>query len=374
MGESMKEISIVMRSLGGGGAEKVLVELLNLIDFKNYSVKLLVLYKEGIYINQINKNVKTIYMYDSKKYNQKILQAVYCRGLMFIYKKFPQILHRIYIGKVDVEIAFLEGESTRFVSMSCSKKSKKIAWVHSNINMYPENFIRNFQIHLSKFDEIVCVSNQVREVMEQLYPETKSKLNVILNLINTKDIIFKSKEFIEYDIDEKTIICCGRLVPVKRFDVIIKALSILHQNNIFAKLIILGEGPERENLLTLIRDLNLVGYVDILGFIPNPYPYIKHSDIFVSCSDYEGYSLALAEALVLGKVCVSTDCTGPVEMLDNGIYGSIVSQNNPNQLADILSQFLTKENLKKYWEAKALERSIIFDEEKFMDCFLKVIN
>ena len=138
---------------------------------------------------------------------------------------------------------------------------------------------------------------------------------------------------------------------------------MLIEEGIDSELLILGTGECKKNLEDLIKKYKLEKYVKLLGFSKNPYPYIKNADIFVSSSDFEGFSLVIAEAMILNKAIVSTKTNGPIELLDDGKYGILVDCNNPEQLKDSMKLILQNKDKKKYYEQKSNERNKIFEKE-----------
>ena len=113
----------------------------------------------------------------------------------------------------------------------------------------------------------------------------------------------------------------------------------------------------------MICDLNITDSITLLGFIQNPYPYVKKSDAMVISSVYEGFPLAMAEGLILGKPIVSTNCVGPSEVLNNK-YGILVEVGNLEELKENMKRMILDKNLREYFSNKALERSRIFDIDK----------
>lgn len=371
----MKKILIVQETLVGGGAERVLVDTLNKFDYSKYDVELLLLRKQGIYLNSINKNVKVRYIFgdfDSKKgLNRIISWKIY----NLICRFFSNILVNKYMkDNYDVVIGFLEGFSSLLVSQY-KKNSKKIVWVHSDLKKLKTITNDIDKDIYNKVDEIVCVSQDSKKSLMELYPEITNKINVIYNIIDKESIKLKSEEKVtDINFDKFTLIGVGRLNIEKRFDVMIKAFKILKNENINAQLIILGEGPEEKELRNLIDKLELVNDVRIIGFKSNPYKYIKKADIFVMSSDFEGLPVVLCESLVLGKAIVATNCTGPAELLDYGKYGVLCDCDNPEALANSIKSLIEDDDKRHAYSLKSLERSKIFDENKVLKEIYSLIN
>jgi glycosyltransferase involved in cell wall biosynthesis len=159
---------------------------------------------------------------------------------------------------------------------------------------------------------------------------------VISNTILRDSVNFQDNERFDQ------VVAAGRLVPEKGFDVLIRAFQIFSQTHDFS-LIILGEGPEREHLEELIKELGLMRRVLLPGFMPDPYPYMRSARMFVLSSRYEGLPTVLIEAMAYGTPVVATDCrSGPAEILDGGRYGVLVPVDDPQALAEGMSQALCR--------------------------------
>lgn len=270
-------------------------------------------------------------------------------------------------NKYDVEIAFLEDEVTSFLSKNNNKKSKKIAWIHTDLKKYDLEKIEKMRSDYMNFDKVICVSRETKTIFDELFNEYRYKSQVIYNVIDSKKIFSLSKTDIEYKFKTPTLIGVGRLVKEKRFDLLIKEHKLLIDEGIDNKLIILGIGYEEFFLKKLIKELKLEKSVELLGFIENPYPYIAQSDILIVTSDYEGYSLVLAEALILGKQIVSTKCNGPSELLNHGEYGCMVDRGNIVQLKNNIKELLLDDDKRIFYKNKSLERANMLIENNIMN-------
>ncbi len=370
-----KKILIAQYSLGGGGAEKVLIDILNNLDYSKYEISIFLLRKEGVYLNKVNENVNVIAPIGNINFKNEKANKLLNDFRFALIKFMPKIVHRLVVGnEYDVEIAFVEGLTSKFIADSCNKNSKKISWVHIDLEKYKpikEFFQKRFY---PKFDVIACVSEDSKRVFEKLYPNLKDKTRVVYNLINSKQILELANEEIEFNEEIPTIIAVGRLSIQKRFDVLIKAHKLLLDDGINHKLLILGEGDKRDELQLLINNLNVNETVDLHGFVDNPYKYIKKSKVFAMSSDFEGLPLVVCESLVLGKPIVATRCTGPTELLDNGEYGLLVDCDNEVQLKDALKSILMDDSLCEYYSNKSLERSKIFDTKEAINNIYNLLD
>lgn len=373
----MKKILIATFSLGEGGAEKVLVELLDNINYNEYEVDLFVIKQEGIYIKNINPkvNVKILFnkiKFSNRKYNN-FLNEIRLKSVQV----FSKLIRAFIINKkYDIEISFLEGIATKFISDSCNKSSKKIAWVHTDLEKCRAMNKFFEKISYPKFDKIVCVSNEAKSIFDKLNPKLAPKSVILYNIINKKKIIEMAE--VQIDLFEnkeiKTIIAIGRLCENKRFDILINAHYRLLKQGIENRVLILGEGKGRQALEKQIRDLKLEKSVNLIGFKENPYPYLKAADIFVSVSDYEGFSLVVCEAMILKKPIISTKCTGPNEILSYGKYGVLIECNNVEQLEEELKKMIIHDEVRKEYSMKSACRGELFEISEFMSEFYKIIN
>lgn len=341
-----KKVLICIETLQSGGAEKVLIDILNKLDYTKMTVDLLVFDKIGVYINDINNNVNVRYI--NKGVFVKLIRPFQRR----ILKYFPKILYRAYINKeYDVEIAFLEGPVTKFIANS-TNNSKKICWVHTDLkNNHWTSYIFKNKLEeekiYNKFNEIIHVSQYAKKNFNYIFT-IEAKQRVINNPIISEEILSKGNKLQEKS-DIFTIISVGRLVKEKGFDRLIKAHArLIKEFN--HRLIIVGEGEEKDRIKELIKELGVKESVELVGYKRNPYKYISNSDLFVCSSRTEGYSLVVAEALILGTPVLSTNCLGPNEILMNGNYGNICDNSEVGifeALREILSNKDEIENLRK---------------------------
>lgn len=368
---NMKKLLIAIDNLGGGGAEKVLINLLKNLNKDKYNITLLLLFNEGIYLNTLPKHIKVKTLFNPR--NNFFRRIIYK-----MFKYFPASkLYKTFIkDHYDVEIAFLEGSTTKLISGSPNSSSKKIAWVHTDFANYhwsKHYYLNNDEERrqYQKFSNIVFVSNDSLKGFEKSL-SLHDRLSVIYNPIDAKDIINKSNE--EKIMNDKlTVITVGRLIEQKGFDRLITVHSNLVQEGIEHNLVIIGEGEEQERLKKLCIDLDVENSVHFLGFQANPYKFVKAADLYVSSSRVEGLPLVVAEALILGKPVLCTRCSGPVELLDNGKYGMIVS-NSEKGIYDGLKQLLLDDGMRKDLADRSLQRISFFDINKIIYQIEQLIN
>lgn len=231
----MKKLLFVVHTMQMGGAEKVLLNLLKRIDKQKYSITVFALVNDGIYIEELKKidGIKYKYLFNAYfkksrnnkkskfyKISNKIMGFIWKFYILAI-KYFPQYLYKKSIKeKYDVEIAFLEGKVSKFVANSTNSDSKKIAWIHTDINNVGKiNNFRNIQEEketYSRFNKIICVSEEVKNRFTHKTGITNN-LYVQVNPINSIEVLEKSNDEIVKNLNSNGLIVStvGRLVNAK---------------------------------------------------------------------------------------------------------------------------------------------------------------
>lgn len=356
-----KRVLFVIDSLGGGGAEKVLLDLLENIDREKFDVTLVVIAKIGQLINKVPKDIKVKFLFPSK---------IIYYAIMFLS---PNFLYKFFIKEsYDVEVAFLEGRTTKFVSGSNNKKSKKIAWVHIDLinNHWSKPYFRKLDKEIecyNKYDKIVCVSNEVKDAFTTMFG-IKDKVVFKQNIINDNMIKEKANEDVNLSIMDKSkpaLLSIGRLNNQKGYDRLLRVVKRLNDDKIDFNIYILGEGGERKALESYIQT-NKLNNVTLLGFKSNPYAYLKNSDLFVCSSRSEGFSTVISESIILNVPIITTNCAGMKEQLGDSEYGLIV-ENDENDLYEGLKSILTDKNLYEKYKESVRDRSKIFNMRMLLE-------
>ncbi|MGL5754009.1 MAG: glycosyltransferase [Paraclostridium sp.] len=369
----MKKILFVIQTLGGGGAEKVLLNLLDNIDYDKYQIDLLAISDEGVYKNKINDNVEKYYIFKgTDNIKNKMFENMYKLyrriGMKLIEKK-PSIIMKKYKNKnYDIEISFLEGLGAIIVANGNS--DKKVAWIHTDLSKY-ESIIskENLNIAYKNMNKILFVSEEAKKGFLKVFPEFKNKsdlMDVIYNPIDEEQIRILAKEKVDYDKKSITLIAIGRLIKSKRIDRLVKIHKRLLDEGINHEFVILGEGQEKKQLEYLIDELGVKDTFKLIGFTDNPYKWINIADIYTMSSEYEGLPLVIAEAMTLNKPIVSTDVTGPNEMLHFGEYG-MLTKNNSDALYEGIKQMILDESLRNKYRDKLKDKKSEFDKHEIIN-------
>lgn len=314
----MKNIIFGITSLTIGGAERVLVDIVNQLN--DYNITIFTIYAKGDFEKHLNSNIKLKSLY-SKQYNDfSRWEKLWISLKILLFKK--QIYKKEIKGNYDVEVSFLEGPITRIFSVK-NKKTRKIAWIHNDISLVFGNGIKS-KIKKSidknlynQYQDIIFVSQDNLKKFKTIY-KTKANTKVIYNYIDSQNVIEKAKETPDICFNKQipSLLTVARLVEQKAIDRFIRVHVYLKQNGINHNVYVIGDGPLKQHLKEQIKKANVEETFHLLGKRQNPYPYIKMADYFCLFSYFEGYGMVLEEAKILGKSILITD-TAAREAVNN---------------------------------------------------------
>lgn len=371
----MKKILFGITGLTIGGAERVLVDLVNKLS-SDYDITIFTIYPKGELEKELNKNVKLKSLYN-KPYKElsKIGQKLIAPLKVLLFKN--SIYNKKIKDNYDEEIAFLEGPITRLFSVK-NERAKKIAWIHNDISkVFGQGIKSKIKKHLDskiyeKYNDLVFVSKDNLEKFNKTYTNlnvSKEHKKVIYNYIDKERIIKKSNENIDIPFDENSInfVTVSRLVYQKGIDRLIKVHKKLIESGYRHNLYVIGNGPEKEKLERLIKENNVEKTFHLLGQKENPYPYIRKANYFCLLSRFEGYGMVLEEAKILEKKIIITDTAAreAVEGYSNKIILENTEEGIYNGLLDVLEnnkqEGKTRENEEK---KEQYDNSSIIEEVK----------
>lgn len=333
----MKKILFFLESLAGGGAEKVLTDIVCNLDKSQYDITVCTVTDKGVYEEKVKSccNYKSLIKMDS--YSKGLFGKLSVWLKTKIIYKFPaKFVYKLFVkDKYDIEVAFIEGFATKFIANSSNANSKKIAWVHTDmkINSYADSSFSTPEEHkqcYKKYDSIVCVSNYVKEVFEKKFFSSNS-IVVKYNPVDEIDIVKKASETCDIKRTKNLILgTIGRLTEQKGYLRLLQCINEVKKINDDFCLWIIGDGNERPVLEQYINQNNLNDNVKLLGFHSNPYKYLAKSDAFICSSYAEGFSTAATESLILGKPIFTVECSGMKELFGNYKCGEIVPNDDDN--------------------------------------------
>lgn len=355
-----KRLLFVIQNMNRGGAQRVLVNLVNNLDSSKYEIKILAICNDGDIEKELNPSIKYESIVSVKNKQLRMLFSFLIRRIIP-----PAIVARYYFrGGYDYEIAYLEGESTRLVAAHQIERNKKIAWVHVDLTKitgsrkaYKSD--KENQAAYEKFGKIVCVSEALKRSFISLFGNMDS-LQVVYNVIDEKCIENKLHEFMPHFPDNGlNVLMVGNCRKQKSYDRMLYACKQLKDDGLKFSVTVLGGGSEEDTLKQLCNDLELTDTVLFLGAVKNPYPYMKAADILLCSSIQEGFSTVVIEALLIGLPTVTTDCAGMSEILDNGKYGLIV-ENSQAGVYEGLKKCINNPKLIENYKKTLPERKSFF--------------
>lgn len=361
-----KRIGIVMSSLSGGGAEKMVLNLSQRFSTKGYVIKLYLANKSGDYIDRIPPEIE---IFDMGAQRQ-------------IGSLFPLIR---YLSSDPPDVLLSTGTGMNVISCLAKQISrsdtKLVIRVQNTMSksIYegsrPEHRLLPFLVKtlFPTADEIIAISEGVASDLSSITRVDEKDISIIYNPVINNSLLDLAKEnpshkwFKQNDVP--IILGVGRLVPQKDFSTLIRAFKRVRENR-EAKLIILGKGKEKDRLQRLATQLNLTPYISFPGFVENPYAYMSSSDLFVQSPAWEGFGNVLVEAMACGTPVVSTDCPhGPAEILEHGRFGLLVPVGDSKALANAISFTLGSP-----MPATALQkRAMNFTVERIADEYIDVL-
>ena len=362
-----KRILFFMYDLGGGGAERVLVNIIRNIDRRRFIPVLYLFSKKGTLLPLVPRDTEIISLDDVH------VPEIFGLWFFFLFKRIRDQLRGI---RPDILLSFMwyPNAIAIIVQKLMRGNVKVIVSERTSTSIYSskrDNNWRNFIIRFL-YPRANLIISPSRKIAKDIISQTGlgSKVLVIHNPVDISAISEHAKEEIDhkwYRKKESIVIAVGRLGNEKGFDYLIKAIALLAGEGIQCKLIILGDGKEKENLLRLVEKLGLNDRVSFEGFQENPYKYLARSTVFVLSSLYEGFPNVLLEAMALGIPSVATRCpTGPDEIITEGVDGILVPPADEKAIADAIKKLLLDEDLRKRLSEAGKRRIQDFAVEKIV--------
>jgi glycosyltransferase involved in cell wall biosynthesis len=354
-------IALVTSFSGEGGVERMLVNLMRAFVQLEYQVDLLRVRADGPFARQTLSGVNIIDLPVRHSLAGVFFLSHYLRHspvqAVLAAKDRP--------GRALVLARSLSGSKTRVIirlgtnlSQSLQGRSAITKW----LRYLPARLL------YPGADHIVAVSEGVGRDISKISRVSASQIDVVPNPVITNELFELAKTPLHHPWfkpkESPVILAAGRLTRQKDFPTLIQAFALVRPN-FAARLIILGEGRDRTILQDLIVRLSLQDWIDLPGFVTNPYAYMKQADLFVLSSRWEGSPNVLTEAMALGLPVVATDCqSGPREILQEGRLGPLVpvgdskalSQAMLRVLQDPLPAHQLEEGVKKYRDVISAQR------------------
>lgn len=385
----MKKLLFVINTLGQAGAETALLNLLRQIDPKQYEISLYVLMGQGEMVSELPDYVRllnssfcespVLSKEGRRLMIRRVMAAAFRRGTVF--KLMPYLIRHFcsmaarrqlqpdkllwrllsdggqrFSKEYDLAVAYLEGGSAYYVADHV-RAGRKAAFVHVDYGQAGYNRKLDKDCYLN-FDRVFAVSDEVKKSFDKVYPECVERSFVFHNLLDVEEI--RRKALLPGGFDDEfqgiRILTVGRLTTQKAYDVALDAMGLLKRKGERVRWYVLGEGDQRNLLEEKRKRLGLEEDFLLPGAVKNPYPYFAQADIYVHATRFEGKSIAIQEAQILGKAILVSDCSGNREQVTKGVDG-LFCELTPESICDGIQILIHDPDLRNRFGRKAAERS-----------------
>ena len=361
-------LACFLPSLEGGGAERVVVNLLRGLADREVQVELILASAHGAYLDQVPAGVKVVDL--GVKH---VRQAIWpLRRLLR--EQPPQVLisHLSHANLAAVLALRPLDIPTRLLLVE-----------HLTMSAYQGTSVKDRLIQplarwLFKYaDAVAAVSKAAARDLEKQLRMPRESVHVLYNPVVDESLRQKCQESLSHtwidESDKPLIVGMGRLTAQKDFGTLIRAFARI-ANLCSCRLVILGEGEERSALEDLVSQLKLEGQVLLPGFVENPYAWLGRARLFVLSSRWEALPTVLIEALACGVPVVATDCpSGPAEILEDGRWGSLVPLQDEEALAAAMEQALEGQVEKAQLQARAADFSVDRSVDGYLELLLQLV-
>ena len=360
----MKKVLFFLESLAGGGAEKVLTDIVCHLDKTKYDITVCTVTDGDVYEKCIAPVCRYRSFLKTADYRAGgIKKVLFWARIKLIYSLPAKVVYKHFFREhYDIEIAFIEGFATKIIAASPNSKSKKIAWVHTDLsqNSYADKYYSNLdeqRVAYKRFDRILCVSESVKEAFEQkLFSD--ASVCVQYNPVDEKYILQQAGEALSVQRPENGLLLgtVGRLEQQKGYPRLLKCAKRLRDEGHRFTLWIIGKGSQQEEFEQYVHENDLGDVVKLLGFHKNPYKYLNQCDAFICSSYVEGFSTAATESLILGKPVFTVECAGMQELIGDSDSGVIVP-NTDEALYGLMEKLVSGQfDLAQYTQAAKKRR------------------
>ena len=337
-----KKILFMTEALWIGGIETALVNLLKSLDYEKYDVTCLILRNDQTMAPRLPEQVRLLvadrhqavsfrkdyryarlYHLTEKSENPSRLH----KAMMWAVPAIKWVENRLYIRYIRANLKDERFDTCVIYSDRAAEAAVRGIRADRYLMFYHHGAMRreyHDEIGYRKSEKIIAVSNAVEQKLRDFRPRYADKMMAIHNLTDVEDILRKAEEPIPevFLPDCFHIVSCGRVAREKGMDLAVEACAKLvemgHKNIHWW---IVGGGPAEAAVREKIAELRMENHVTMLGMKNNPYPYIRHADVYVQPSRFEGYPVTVLEALVLGQLVVSTNNGGASELIQSGETG-----------------------------------------------------
>jgi glycosyltransferase involved in cell wall biosynthesis len=396
-GNKLRRLTIFIKSLQGGGAERSTVNLANALADAGISVDLLIMRANSpsAFRKYISDSVNIVELAESslpailRILIRKPLSLLYFIRLLFVpgspkpAPAIPELVRYLRVKKPEVMLTALDyaniaavaavqlsGQSVRLVLGQRNQFTKEAC-------NYPgwrvKQIVPTLRYFYQQADAIACVSKGVAADLMNSLDLGADQVHAIYNVVTTEALLAQASEPLDHPWfqDDKipVLLAAGKLKQQKDYVTLLEAFSIVVKAR-DSRLVVLGQGPLKSDLEQLSCRLGLQDKVWFAGFVDNPFKYMRNADLFVLSSIFEGLPGVLIQALACGCPVVSTDCpSGPHEILDGGLYGQLVPIRDAPAMAAAILRELDTRRASEFLQS----RGGFFSEENATRDYLEVL-
>lgn len=365
-------ITFFIPNLQIGGAERTVVRLSNKLTELDHNVEVVVTTDQGELKSEFNREVDIINLGVKTIPNIGVLSSV------------PHLIKFFKNSSPDIFVSFMKHSNIaaliahQFVPgagpIIISERNPPSQTLNNNHKLRKVTILSLMKICYPHADAITSLSNGVAKDLAACIDIDSRNIQTIYNPVYNSKLVGMMNEEVHHrwfeNNDLKTVIGVGTLKPQNDFSTLISAFSMVIKRR-DARLIIVGEGEQRNELETLVQRLGLEQVVELPGQINNPFPYMKEASLFVSSSAWEGFGNVIVEAMACGCPVVATDClSGPREILQDGEYGPLVPVGQPDKMADAIITTLDNPPSSK----KLVERAQTFSADRITKEYISLFN
>lgn len=218
----------------------------------------------------------------------------------------------------------------------------------------------------------IALSREVQKTIHEVYGLPTQRIPVIFNGIDLSKCIVKknykrNKNF--------NIIHIGRFMDVKNHALLIRCFAQFVKLHPDARLQLLGDGERREEMVQLVKELDITDFVEFAGLQSNVYPWLHNADLFILPSKFEGMPMTLIEAMGTGLPIIASDVGGIPDMLTSKKDALLIDPNEKD-IIETLEFFYSNEGKRKELGQNALRKSVMFSSQtmakKYIDVYTKI--
>lgn len=379
----------LLPSLAGGGAERCALNILKLLPRDTYSAYLGVIKVAGPFLGEVPADVKLVEFSPQVGRLVRKLPIPAGKGFLVTAMQLREVINYI---KPEIVLSFMPEMSLPTFLVRCFNASHPFTWIVSEQNatrIKLEQVIESKVKRLilsqgikraySAADHIKTISEGLKRDLVEHFQIPSKNIVSIYNPVDVSQVQQRAHEPISFAWPkEKVILGVGKLTKQKGFDILIQAFAKIRPQ-VAAKLVILGRGEEKEQLIALAHQLGVADQVVFPGFVDNPWACMARADVFVLSSRWEGFANVIVEAMASGTAVIATKCDhGPGEIITQGKNGLLVPVGDVETLAGTISKVLEDQGLTASLREAGQRRALDFDVQqicsRYEDLFQRVMT